>query len=58
MTQWKEQAETEEVELEGTTGEWVATFARTMFSMLDILFVGLAVVTAFRIGSHGFSKGE
>jgi predicted metal-dependent phosphotriesterase family hydrolase len=34
------------------------SFFRAMFGWMDLLFVGLAVITAFRLGARGVSVGE
>ena len=36
-----------------TAGDFFTAFAMVMFRWMDVLFIGLAIVTAFRIGSQG-----
>ncbi|HUU82427.1 MAG TPA: hypothetical protein VM243_02880, partial [Phycisphaerae bacterium] len=56
--QWEEGPAPADEEMEGAVGAFLLGFAFTMFGLMDLLFMGLAVVSAFRIGSRGFSKGE
>ena len=36
-------------------GEFLKVFTTSMFGLMDLVFLGLAVVTAFRIGGQGLS---
>jgi phosphate/sulfate permease len=54
----EEVAEQEDEAFEEAAGGLLVAFAFMMFGHMDLLFVGLAVVSAFRIGSRGLARGE